>query len=193
MSAPDDDQVVERARSGDRQAFGQLVCRHEKAMLAIARSYFASEADVEDAVQEAFVKAYQNFSQLEAAGRFPGWLARITVNTCLNMLRSQSDRVSLAAFASTVALNPRLGQAQFTPATLASQSEQAVFVRAAIGRLPEDQRVVLMLHFGEDMTYEQMAAYLDVPPPTVQGRLHRAKEALKKMLRTLGSEPVRRG
>jgi RNA polymerase sigma-70 factor (ECF subfamily) len=185
MAAPDDPARVARARAGDRQAFGDLVARHEKAMLAIARSYFASEADAEDAVQEAFVKAFQSLDQLEADSRFAGWVARITVNTCLNIIRSRSDRVSLADFATSVQLRPRLGQTQFTPASLAGKGESADLVKAAIGRLPEELRVVLMLRFGEDMSYEQIADYLDVPAPTVQGRLHRAKEALKKSLKAL--------
>ena len=66
MAAPEDRTLVERARSGDQEAFGQLVSRHERAMFAIARSYFASAADAEDAVQEAFVKAFQSLAQLEA-------------------------------------------------------------------------------------------------------------------------------
>ena len=58
-------------------------------------------------------------------------------------------------------------------------------MRAAIGRLPEDQRIAVMLRYGEDMTYDQMAAYLDVPASTVQGRLRRAKRALRDMLGSL--------
>ena len=187
MAAPDDRTLVEQAKAGDQDSFGQLLSRHESAMLAIARSYFASEADVADAVQEAFVKAFQKLGQLKAGDRFAGWLTRITVNTCLATLRSRSDKVSLEQFATTVQLRPRLGQVQFTPATLASKGERSDLVKAAIGRLPEDLRVVLMLRFGEDMTYDQVAEYLDVAPSTVQGRLHRAKQALRKTLRTLGS------
>lgn len=187
MAAPDDVRLVEQARAGSRQALGELVSRHEGAMLAIARSYFASEADVEDAVQEAFVKAYRKLSQLEAGSRFAGWLARITVNTCLDILKSKSEKVSLEQFATTVQLHPRLGQIQFTPATLASRGERSDLVKAAVGRLPEDLRVVVMLYFGEGMTYDQIAEYLDTTFSTVQGRLHRAKQALKKVLKGLHS------
>jgi len=185
MSAPDDGSLVALARTGSQEAFGQLVTRHERAMFAIARSYFASEADVEDAVQEAFVKAYQSLPQLEVDERFTAWLARITVNTCLNLIRSRSNRISLGAFASTVQLHPRLGQPQFTPATLASKGERSDLVKAALGRLPEEQRVVLMLRFGEGMTYDEIADYLDVSLPTVQGRLNRSKQSLRKALKTL--------
>lgn len=153
-------------------------------MLAVARAYFLSEADAEDAVQGALVKAFRCLGQLRDGARFSGWLTRITVNTCLDTLRSRTDKRSLADFATSVVLHPRLGQQQLTPATLASRSERSEMLRVAIGRLPEDQRVVVMLHYGEDMTYDQMAEYLDVPPSTVQGRLRRAKRTLRELLST---------
>ena len=186
MATADDRELVASARRGDTEAFGELVSRHERAMLAAARAYFASEADAEDAVQDALVKAFRSLDQLQDGARFAGWLMRITVNTCLDTLRSRTDKQSLADFATSIQVFPRLGQQPLTPATLASRSERSELLRAAIGRLPEDQRVVVMLHYGGDMSYEQMAEYLDVPPSTVQGRLRRAKQALCELLRPLG-------
>ena len=178
----DDAQLVSRAKQGDRPAFGELVTRHERAMLAIARAYFASEADAEDAVQEAFVKAYRSLAQLTADAQFAAWLARITVNTCLDTLRARTDKVSLADFATTARFRSRVGQLQLTPATLASRGEEAEMLKAAIGRLPEALRVVLMLRYVEDMSYEQIGTYLGVPASTVRGRLYTAKQALKELL-----------
>jgi RNA polymerase sigma-70 factor (ECF subfamily) len=187
MVAPDDAALVARARDGDRVAFGELVSRHTRGAFAIARAYFASEADAEDAVQEAFVKAFRALDQLKDGRKFAGWLARITANTSLDILRSRSDKVSLADFATSVALFPRLGQPPLTPAALASKTERAELLRAAVGRLPEDKRVVIMLRYAGEMSYEEMARYLDVPVTTVETRLHRAKRALKDMLKTLDS------
>jgi RNA polymerase sigma-70 factor (ECF subfamily) len=179
--------LVSRAQRGDTEAFGELVSRHERAMLVAACAHFASQADAEDAVQEALVKAFKCLNQLRDGASFPGWLMRITVNTCLDTLRTRTDKQSLSDFATSVQVLPRFGQGYFTPSTLASRSERAEMLRAAIGRLPEDLRVVVMLRYGEDMTYEQVAEYLDVPPSTVQGRLHRAKQALKELLRPLAT------
>jgi RNA polymerase sigma-70 factor (ECF subfamily) len=184
MAATDDAALVARARSGDDEAFGELVTRHQRAMFAIARAYFAAEADADDAVQEAFVRAFEALDQLRDKSRFAGWLARITVNECLATLRSRTDKMSLADFASTEQFKPRLGQVYLTPATLASQGEEADQLKAAIGRLPEPQRVAVMLHYAADMTYNEIASYLDVPYTTVVGRLHTARQALR---RTLGA------
>jgi RNA polymerase sigma-70 factor (ECF subfamily) len=154
-------------------------------MLAIARSYFASEDSAEDAVQEAFVKAFQAIGQLEDGARFGGWMARITVTSCLDMLRSRTDRVSLADFASSVVLKPRIGEPPLTPASVLGRAEHVELLKAALGRLPEDQRVVLMLRYAEHMSYEQIADYMETNVSTVGVRLHRAKDALRIILKGL--------
>jgi RNA polymerase sigma-70 factor (ECF subfamily) len=187
MAAADDRELVARARQGDTEAFGELVSRHERAMLAAARAYFASEADAEDTVQDALVKAFRCLDQLQDGAKFAGWLMRITVNTCLDVLRARTDKQSLADFATSVPVFPRFGQQDLTPAALASRSERSELLRAAIGRLAEDQRVVVMLHYGEDMSYGEIAEYLDVSADTVQGRLRRARQALRQLLTPLES------
>jgi len=187
MDDREDARLVALARKGDRTAFGDLVARHERALLAVASAYFASVADAQDAVQEAFLKAFRSLEQLEDGNRFAGWLSRITINTCVDILRKRGDAISLTAFSTSVQCLPRVGEAQPGPTTQARKIEQADLLKAAIGRLPEDQRVVLMLRYTEDMSYDQMARYLDVPPSTVRGRLHHAKLALKQALK--GFEP----
>ena len=111
----DDASLAARARVGDREALGRLLSRHKRAMLAIARAYFASEADAEDAVQEASATVCRAIGQLKLGARFAAWMARITKNTCLQMLRSQSDRLSLADFATSVQLHRRVGTTPPTP------------------------------------------------------------------------------
>ena len=186
MTAAEDHLLVTRARAGDREAFGALAERHGRAMLAIARAYFASEADAEDAVQEAFMKAFRALDDLHDEICFAAWVAQITRNSCLEILRTKSDKMSLADFATSVPLRPRQGRIALTPATLAGKGEEADLLRAAIGRLPEEQRLVIMLRYVEGLRYEQIAAYLDLPASTVRTRAHRAREALRGLLPTLG-------
>ena len=185
MADGDDAALVQRAAEGDREAFGELVARHSRAMLAVARAYFAEEADAEDAVQDAFVKAWEALGQLERPERFAAWLARITSRTSIDALRATHEKVSLADFATSVPLRPRVGPEQLTPAALASKGERAEMLKAAIGRLAENYRVVIMLRYAGQMSYAQMADYLDVPVSTVETRLHRAKKALRELLPTL--------
>jgi len=180
--AADDAELVARARAGSRDAFGELVLRHERAMLAVARAYFACDADAEDAVQDAFVKAYRALGDLKDGQSFAAWLMRTTTRRCIDVLRSQTGKVSLEAFSSTAALRPRVGHQQLTPATLASKSEEAEIVRAALGLLQDTLRVVLMLRYVEHLSYDAIADYLGVTSSAVRGRLERGKKALRKAL-----------
>jgi len=184
----DDADLVGRAQQGDSAAFGELVKRHERAMLAIARSYFASDADARDAAQAAFLKAWRHLGRIRKPARFAAWLTRITARTCLDVLRTRPDRVSLAEFSSSVRLRPRVGTESLTPASLAGKREEAIYVKAAIGRLREHQRVVLMLRYAEDMSYADMAQYLSVRISTVRGRLEKAKKAMRRELALLSPE-----
>lgn len=181
----DDDELVRRAQGGDHGAFGELVRRHERAMFAIARAYFASEADAEDAVQTAFLQAFRSLGDLRDGRKFASWAARITTRECHNILRTRPDRVSLAEFSTSVRLLPRVGQEDLTPASMSSQNEDADRVKATMGHLSEPHRVVLLLRYTLDMKYKQIAAYLDVPLSTVRSRLAKAKVAFRRALKKL--------
>jgi RNA polymerase sigma-70 factor (ECF subfamily) len=181
-----DAELVALARTGDREAFGELVLRHERAMLAVARAYFACDADAQDAVQDAFVKAFRAVGDLRDDKSFPAWLTTITVRQCIDTLRTNTSKVSLETLSSTGQFRQRLGQEQLTPATLTTRGEEAETVKAAMGCLPETLRVALMLRYVEHLTYEQIAAYLGIPASTVRGRLARGKSALRNALAGMG-------
>jgi RNA polymerase sigma factor (sigma-70 family) len=96
-------------------------------MLAIARAYFASEADAEDAVQDAVLKAFRALGQFADGTNFGAWFARITINTCLNVLRARTDKLSLPDFASTVQFRPRLGPARLQPSVALAPLRRATW------------------------------------------------------------------
>jgi len=175
--------LARQAKGGDGEAFGALVERHERAILGIAQAYFACRADAEDAVQDAFVKALSALGTLECDERFAAWLAQITRRTCLDMLRSEKDKVSLAEFSSTIRLQPRIGLGELTPSSRSCRNEERDIVLAAIGRLPEAKRLVLTLRYFQGMSYDRIGEYLGLKRSTVRGRLATAKQAMEKLLR----------
>src|SRR5262245_52750177 len=88
----DDAPDVERARSGDEAAFGRLVVRHSPHVFRLAYRMLGNEHDAEDAVQEAFLKAYRAMGEFESRSRFSSWLHRITVNCAYDVLRRRVRR-----------------------------------------------------------------------------------------------------
>jgi RNA polymerase sigma-70 factor, ECF subfamily len=183
-----DADLVARLRAGDSGAFETLVRRHSMPLLRVARRFLRSEEDARDAVQDAFVSAYKSIGRFASNARLSTWLHRILVNACLMRLRTQRRHPE----EDIEALLPRFVEDghQAEPSTAWSESaddmlqreEVRGIVRAAIGRLPEQYRIVLLLRDIEEMTTEETAEALGITANAVKIRLHRARQALRTLL-----------
>lgn len=154
--------------------YSALVYRHCLQMLQNA-------ADAEDAAQEAMLRAYRSFDQFD--GKTPGgWLYRIAHNVCLDVLRSGRKKRE------TTDLDT-LRQEGFEPADpgpapdeVYERTSRQQALHLAIGKLPTDQQVLLMLFYSEHLSYEEIAQREGLRLGTVKSRLNRAKDALRKLL-----------
>jgi len=162
-------------------------------MLAVARRLVGNDEEARDAVQEAFIAAYRGLGSFAGQARLGTWLHRIVVNCCLMRLRSRRIRPE----ESIEDLLPRFLEDghQANPARaweanaeeLCSQGEMRRLVRAAIARLPETYRTVLVLRDLEELDTAEVAELLGATPNAVKIRLHRARQALRELLdRELG-------
>jgi RNA polymerase sigma-70 factor (ECF subfamily) len=186
--SPAETELVAALRRGEAAAFETLVRRHGGRMLQVARRILAGSEDAHDVVQEAFLAAFRAIGEFGGGARLSTWLHRITVNTALMRLRSRKRRPEEAIDD----LLPRFdtdghrvdaGAAWDAPSeVLLERQETRVRVRAAIGRLPEAYRTVLMLRDIEDLDTEEAAAVLGISTNAVKIRLHRARQALRALL-----------
>ena len=168
-----DTELVELARSGDRPAFGELLRRHDDRMRGLAFRLMADRHGMDDALQEAYLKAYRGLGRFRAGSDFGGWLYRITYNACIDELRRRK-RSPLAQADQTEPPSERPG-----PERVVSAAET---VRSALAGLPDDQRVTVVLVDGEGFDHREAARILGVAPGTVASRLHRARAALRRIL-----------
>jgi RNA polymerase sigma-70 factor (ECF subfamily) len=187
---PDAD-LLDRLRRADQAAYEDLVRRHGGRMLAVARRMLRNEEDARDAVQQAFLSAFRALAKFNGASRLSTWLHRIVVNSALMTLRSRSRRPE----ESIEALLPRFLQdghheALFTDwgssidlSLIRQDTRQRV--RAAIDQLPASYRTVLLLRDIEELDTEETARALGLTINAVKIRLHRARQALARLL-----EPV---
>jgi RNA polymerase sigma-70 factor (ECF subfamily) len=192
--APPVGDVGERAariaalRQRDPAACEALVRELGGQMLAIARRYLQSEQDCEDAVQEAFLSAFRSIERFEGNSELGTWLHRIVVNACLMKLRSRSRRheVSVEALLPTFDQSGHHSQAirrwRGTPDENLLRQETRTTVRRCIDMLPDEYRTVLLLRDVEQLSTEDAADVLNATPGTVKTRLHRARQALRKLL-----------
>ena len=176
--------LVERARSRDEEAFAALVRPRLAPMLATASAILGIEAEARDALQETLDKAWRGLPSLRDADRYDVWLSRILVNECRAVLRSRVRRRVREVYVDerTAA---RLDQMS-APGDHAHELAVRDLLDRAFERLGPDARVVLVLHYLEHRSVEDMAALLEVAHGTVKSRLHTARAALQRALEREG-------
>lgn len=184
----DDLVLLAPLRRNESDAQEEFVRRYCGRMLVTARRFLHNEADCHDAVQEAFISAFQAIDSFEGNSKLGTWLHRILVNVCLMKLRSQSRRHEVSIEELLPGFD-RSGHHQQSvprwrqPAEQQLQSrETQALVRRCIDQLPDDYRGVLLLRDIEELSTEETASILAITPGAVKTRLHRARQALRTLL-----------
>jgi RNA polymerase sigma-70 factor (ECF subfamily) len=185
LSARGHNDLVSRLQRGDEAAFEELVRSHAGRLLSVARRFLGSSEDAQDAVQEALIRAFKAIHTFEERAQLQTWLHRILVNTALMKLRERrrkpEDSIDelLPTFASDG--HQTVESREWSDALL-ERKETAGVVRAAIARLPEPYRVVLVLRDLEERDTAETARILGTTTTVVKVRLHRARQALRTLL-----------
>jgi RNA polymerase sigma factor (sigma-70 family) len=174
----EDAELVGLARDGDVRAYEELVERHRALAFRTAWLVTRSTAEAEDAVQEAFVKAYYALPRFRPGAPFRPWILRIAANEAKNRVRSARRREALSIRAA--AAEP--GGAVPSPEAAALAREDAETVALALAKLDERDRLVIAYRYLFDLSEAEMADALDVRPGTVKSRLSRAMTKLRREL-----------
>lgn len=155
--------LVNQAIQGDRDAFIRLIRQIENSLYNTAKSMLRKEEDVADAIQETILKAYKSLHTIREPQYFKTWIFRILINECNTILSCRSLSTSYAE----------------VPAVQAHSSPyDEVDMREAVDRLDEQKRVVIVLHYFEDLSLRQVAEALDISESAVKMRLSRARQEL---------------
>jgi RNA polymerase sigma-70 factor (ECF subfamily) len=176
----DERPLIHRAQRGDRDAFGQLVRRYQDRLFNSLLRMLDQPQEAEDVAQEAFVQAYLKLDTFEGRSSFYTWLYRIAVHVARNRQRQRRpaaliDEVELAAGAEQIDPSEWPGERLL-------REERAGQIQAALRRLGEQHRTVLVLRDVEDFDYQTIARLLNISVGTVRSRLHRARSALRDQL-----------
>ena len=168
---------------GDREAFGELVTRHQDRAFNLAFRLTGSHDDAADAVQEAFLKAYRAMPAFRRESSFYTWLFRIVVNEVRSRRRFQAVRPTAFSLDEQRGPTEALGDRRSTPPEeTASLAERKRIVEQALRSLEDDDRAIIVLRDIEGRNYAEIGDALGCPKGTVKSRLHRARMALKQVL-----------
>jgi RNA polymerase sigma-70 factor (ECF subfamily) len=165
--APD---VLRRARAGDQQAFTEVVRHYDHRLRALAYRLLGDRAAMDDALQEAYVKAFRALPGFREDAALGTWLYQITYRACVDLQRRESRHHSEPSGAPRAAADPATTAASRTDLT------------RALAALPVDQRAAVLLVDAEGLDYDAAAAVLGVAPGTIASRLSRARAALRAAL-----------
>ncbi len=184
-----DQQLVVRAQSGDKRAFGLLVEKYQRKLARLLSRFIRDPAEVEDVTQEAFIKAYRALPAFRGDSAFYTWLYRIGINTAKNYLMAMGRRAPTsteieAEEAEGFEEGEQLRDIN-TPESVLLSKEIAETVNSTIEQLPEELRTAIQMREIEGMSYEDIAKAMDCPIGTVRSRIFRAREAIAEQLRPL--------
>ena len=176
----DDEKLVRRARSGDLDAFGELVRRHQSVAFRVAARVVGPH-DAEDVSQDAFLRAFHRLGQYRGDASFRAWLLRIVHNAAMDALdrrrEDADDEIELRIENRDAARAPR------TLADALEDDERRERLATKIRLLRGPHRSVLVLRDLEGLSYEEIAEITNMPVGSVKGRLHRARNELIEILR----------
>ncbi len=184
-AGPADAALVERAASGDREAFGALVRRHLAAARGAALSVLGDPADAEDCAQDAFVTALTRIEECRPAEKFRAWLLVIVRNRAIDLRRrarvrraeSLDDDDRAAGLAGALATGPGPGALD-----AAERADARAHLGAALAALTDTRRSVVLLHDVEGWTHREIGDHLGIAEGTVRAHLFWARRALRERL-----------
>ena len=184
-----DQLLVDRAQHGDKKAFELLVVKYQRKLMRLISRLIRDQAEAEDVVQEAFIKAYRALPQFRGDSAFYTWLYRIGINTAKNYLVTQGRRAPTTTEADVEEAETFDDGDQLrdinTPESMLATKQIAETVNLAMEVLPEELRTAITLREIEGLSYEDIAEAMHCPIGTVRSRIFRAREAIAEKLRPL--------
>ena len=181
-----EDQVVARARAGDREAFRAIMQRCNQRLFRIARAVMGDDGEAEDVLQEAYAKGFAAIAGFRGEAGVATWLTRIVLNEAHGRLRARRPTVEVEAIETAqagaqVLAFPNMARSD-DPEADAARAQIRRILEHAVDDLPEAFRLVFILREVEELSIEETARHLGLKPETVKTRLHRARARLRAAL-----------
>ena len=185
-----DQELIRKAKDGDRRAFKMLVERYQKRAFGIAYGMLRNRDDAMDASQEAFVRVYRNLDSFKGDSSFYTWFYRIVVNVCIDHCRKHGkvrkleyDETYRRRDEAEVGRNVSGNTRDMRPDVSLAQSEVGDAIKGALEKLSDNHRTIIVLREIEGMSYEEIAEATGCHIGTVMSRLHHARKNLQQYLK----------
>ncbi len=180
----DERSIVSAIAAGDVSAFELLMRRHNSRLYRLARATLRDRTEAQDALQDAYLDAYRAIGSFRGDASLATWLSRLVLNECFARMRRSARRQNVVPMISGISSEATESVQDNTesPDRAAGRSQMRELLEGKIDELPESFRVVFVLRSVEELSVEETAATLDIPPETVRSRHFRAKTLLRESL-----------
>ncbi|MCA9133287.1 MAG: sigma-70 family RNA polymerase sigma factor [Planctomycetales bacterium] len=182
-----EEELIRESLAGNAAAYGQLVLRFQDRLHSAMLQVVGTADEAEDVVQDAFVQAYIKLDTFQGNSQFFTWLYRIAFNSALSRGRRKRHELSIEQSRELTGHDPV--DRREAPDEPLLRDERIALVHAALGRLTEEHRAILVLREMQDTSYEEIAEILSINIGTVRSRLSRARTQLKLQLEAMQSQP----
>ena len=170
-----DEEIVARVKAGDTALYEIIMRRYNQRLYRVARAILRDDAEAEDVMQDAYVRAYQHLDQFAGRALFSTWLTRIAVHEALSRLRQRNRNQQLDDTGQDGEISMNMVETSPDPEQSASRAELSHLLEEALLDLPEHYRTVVMLRDVEGMSTAETAVALDLTEENVKIRLHRGR------------------
>lgn len=184
----DEQELIAQALNGSQKAYAELTARHRPPVYQIILKIVRDNETAKDLVQETFMKAFASLASYRSEYRFSTWLYKIAANASIDYLRKKRiQALSLDRPLETKdgSVEIEVADDSFNPERDLERKERRTGIEQAIQSLPDKYREVIIYRHKDDKSYEEIADLLGVPVGTVKARIFRARELLKKRLRSI--------
>lgn len=177
-------ELVQRFKKGEKEIFEKLVRRYQHKVYNTTYRMLGNREDAGDLAQETFIRVYQNLDRFKEKANFSTWLFRITTNLCRDQLRKRKREPATSSLTNSGDGEQEIliPDNQYSPEKVSIEQERKREIQNQLGKLPLEQREILILRDIQDFSYHQIAEILKISPGTVKSRLSRARRSLRDKL-----------
>jgi RNA polymerase sigma-70 factor (ECF subfamily) len=184
-----DIELISQVLEGDKQAYAQLIKRHQRFVFTLALRFSKSREDAEEIAQDCFIKAYRALHTFKQTSKFSTWLYRIVYTSSMTFLRKKRlDTQSIDDESSIIQLESRISDLSSNEV---EHKSKMVFVNLAISRLLPDDAAIITLFYQGEQSLEEIGQTLGMEANTVKVKLHRARHRLKEKIENILHQEVR--
>lgn len=173
---------VRQVLAGDKQAYAHIINKYKNPLYAVILRMTRNPQDAQDFVQEAFLKIYRQLGKYKETGTFSSWLYRVAVNHCLDEFRKKRLQT-----VSGESIEEQLTEKNH-PEIIFLKKEQQRQLERLLAALPDDERLIILLRYTNELSYEEISEVTGISLSTVRNKLHRAKKKMRAVVKRKGGD-----